>query len=61
MNRNGKYNFTWAMGTIAAVALSVPLMMVAPAVSATGVTTSPPANFKKVSTLVKLPDFLPGL
>ncbi|MBO9539749.1 hypothetical protein J7643_04055 [bacterium] len=23
--------------------------------------TKPPANFKKVSTLVKLPDFLPGL
>ncbi len=25
------------------------------------VTTSPPANFKKVSSLVKLPDYLPGL
>lgn len=25
------------------------------------VTTTPPPNFKKVSTLVKLPDYLPGL
>ena len=61
MKRNGKYNFTWAMGTIAGLALSLPLMMVAPAVSAADITTSPPASFKKVSSLVKLPDFLPGL
>ena len=61
MRRNDKPNFTWAMGTVAAVALSLPLMMVPPAVSAAGITTSPPAKFKKVSTLVKLPDFLPGL
>jgi hypothetical protein len=61
MKRNDKHNFTWAIGTLAAVALSLPLMMVAPAVSAAGITTSPPAKFKKVSTLVKLPDFLPGL
>jgi hypothetical protein len=58
---NGKYNTEWAMGTLAAVALTLPLMMVAPAVSAAGITTSPPEKFKKVSTLVKLPDFLPGL
>jgi hypothetical protein len=28
---------------------------------AAGIETTPPAAFKKVSTLVKLPDFLPGL
>ena len=61
MKGNGKYNFTWAKGTIAGLALSLPLLMVAPAVSAAGITTSPPASFKKVSSLVKLPDFLPGL
>ena len=61
MTRNCQYNATWARGTIAALALSLPLVMLAPAVSAAGITTSPPAKFKKVSTLVKLPDFLPGL
>jgi hypothetical protein len=49
------------MGMIGGLALSVPLMMVAPAVSAADITTSPPAKFKKVSSLVKLPDFVPGL
>ena len=61
MKRNGKYNFAWGVGAIAGLALSVPLMMVAPAVSAAGIDTSPPASFKKVSSLVKLPDFVPGL
>ena len=61
MTRNCQYNATWARGTIAALALSLPLVMLTPAVSAAGITTSPPAKFKKVSTLVKLPDFLPGL
>ena len=61
MKRNGKYDFTWAMGAMAGLALSLPLMMVAPAVSAASVTTTPPAKFKKVSSLVKLPDFVPGL
>ena len=32
-----------------------------PAQSTTGNTANPPANFKKVSTLVRLPDWLPGL
>jgi len=36
-------------------------MVAAPMVSAADVATSPPANFKKVSSLVTLPDFLPGL
>lgn len=58
---NGHYNATWAKGTFAALALSLPLVIVAPAASAAGIATSPPPKFKKVSTLVKLPDFLPGL
>jgi len=61
MKRNCKYNFAWGMGAIAGLALSVSLMMVAPAVSAADIKTSPPASFKKVSSLVKLPDFVPGL
>jgi hypothetical protein len=35
--------------------------MLAPAAGAADITTSPPAKFKKVSTLVKLPDFIPGM
>ena len=61
MKRNGMYDFTWVRGTIVGLALSLPLMVVAPAVSAADITTSPPAKFKKVSSLVKLPDFVPGL
>ena len=61
MKESCRYGYTWVMGTIAGLALSVPLMIVAPAVSAADVTTSPPAKFKKVSSLVKLPDFVPGL
>ena len=61
MKRNGNHNFAWGMGAIAGLALSVSLMMVAPAVSAADINTSPPASFKKVSSLVKLPDFVPGL
>lgn len=61
MKKNGKRNFACITGAVAALALSVPLMMVAPPVSAAGVMTTPPASFKKVSSLVKLPDFLPGL
>ena len=61
MKRNGTYGFAWGMGTIAGLALSVPLVMLSPAVSAADFTKTPPASFKKVSSLVKLPDFLPGL
>jgi hypothetical protein len=32
-----------------------------PAVRAANITKTPPPNFKKVSSLVKLPDFVPGL
>jgi hypothetical protein len=61
MKSSRKHRFEWVMGAVAAVALSVPLMVAAPPVSAAGINTTAPANFKKVSTLVKLPDFLPGL
>jgi len=61
MTGKGQYYATWAKGTFAALALSLPLMMVAPPACAAGITTTPPPKFKKVSTLVKLPDFLPGL
>lgn len=61
MNRNSNYDLTWGRATIIALSLLLPSVMLAPAVSAAGITTSPPASFKKVSSLVKLPDFLPGL
>jgi hypothetical protein len=61
MKINGWYGYTWVMGTIAGLALSAPLMIVVPAAFAADITTSPPAKFKKVSSLVKLPDFVPGL
>ena len=49
-------------GTIIGLALAVPLALAAPPTSfAADITTSAPANFKKVSSLVKLPDFVPGL
>ena len=61
MNGMGSYSFARVAAAI--TALAIPLMgaTAASAVYAEGVTTSPPANFKKVSSLVKLPDFLPGL
>jgi len=47
------------LGAVAvAFLLSVPAALSA---RKSDVTTSPPANFKKVSSLVKLPDYLPGL
>ncbi|MCC6193843.1 MAG: hypothetical protein IT518_05175 [Burkholderiales bacterium] len=45
-----------------ALALSLPLAIAArPAPAADHLMTTPPATFKKVSSLVKLPDYLPGL
>jgi hypothetical protein len=44
---------------ILALLLLLPGMMLAPAAS--GADIKPPAKFKKVSTLVKLPDFIPGM
>src|SRR5207244_1571933 len=61
MKRNDNYSFAWGRAMTVSLALLLPAMMVAPAVAAAGVTSSPPASFKKVSSLVKLPDFLPGL
>ena len=61
MKRSEKHGFAWGRAAIAALALAVPGTLLAPAASAADITTSPPAKFKKVSTLVKLPDFLPGL
>jgi len=58
MKSNAKYSLTWRRGAIVGLALMLPLAMVAPAVSAADITTSPPASFKKVSSLVKLPDFV---
>ena len=51
----------FAGAVLVALALAVPATMLAPAASAADITKSPPAKFKKVSTLVKLPDFIPGM
>jgi hypothetical protein len=61
MKRNGKHNVARAIGAAAGFALATSLWMVSPVASAADITTSPPASFKKVSSLVKLPDYLPGL
>lgn len=61
MNRNGNYNFAWGRAAITALALLLPGAMLAPTVYAAGIDKAAPANFKKVSSLVKLPDYLPGL
>ena len=61
MKRNAKSNLTRCRAAIVGLALALPLIMVAPAASAADITTTPPASFKKVSSLVKLPDFVPGL
>ncbi len=60
MNRNGNYDFAWGRAGLIALALLLPGAMRAPAVHAAGVATSRPASVKKVSSQVKLPDFLPG-
>lgn len=49
------------MVTLTAFAISLALAIVAFSAQAASITSSPPADFKKVSSLVKLPDFLPGL
>ena len=54
---------TLAIGRAALIAFALLLaaLLVAPTASAADIGTAPPAAFKKVSSLVKLPDFLPGL
>ena len=61
MTRSENPGLVWGRAAITVLALLVPGMMLAPAASAADITASPPAKFKKVSTLVKLPDFLPGM
>ena len=61
MDRNNRHGITWTRAAIAGLALAVPLAFATPAVSAANIGKTPPSNFKKVSSLVKLPDFVPGL
>lgn len=61
MKRIENHGFAWGRAAIAALALALPATMLVPAASAADINKSPPAKFKKVSTLVKLPDFLPGM
>ena len=48
----------WLLVFTVAALLLAPCL---PAQTTAGNTANPPANFKKVSTLVRLPDWLPGL
>jgi hypothetical protein len=61
MKRFESHGFAWGRAAVAAFALAVPAAMLVPAASAADITKTPPAKFKKVSTLVKLPDFIPGM
>jgi hypothetical protein len=54
-------HIAWGKAAVAALVLAVPATILAPSASAADITKSPPAKFKKVSTLVKLPDFIPGM
>ena len=50
------------LALVAALALAVPALLALPAFAADDVSNAPPKGaYKKVSELVKLPDFLPGL
>jgi len=50
------------LALVAALALAVPALVAEPAFAADSVQKAPPGGkYKKVSELVKLPDFLPGL
>jgi hypothetical protein len=49
---------TWLLALAAAVLMAASPL---PAQNTGGTMTNPPTNFKKVSTLVRLPDWLPGL
>jgi hypothetical protein len=61
MKRFERHGFAWSRAALAALALALPTAMLVPATSAADITKTPPAKFKKVSTLVKLPDFIPGM
>jgi hypothetical protein len=51
----------WNRASAVGLALLLSAAMMAPPVRAADIAKSPPASFRKVSSLVKLPDFLPGL
>jgi hypothetical protein len=61
MNKETSHQLAWHRASTAALALLLPAAMMAPDVWAADAPITPPAKFKKVSSLVKLPDFLPGL
>ncbi|MFZ1625560.1 MAG: hypothetical protein WAU48_12385 [Gammaproteobacteria bacterium] len=50
-----------AQQSLVAAVLALFLITATGAVMAADIHSQPPANFKKVSTLVKLPEYLPGL
>jgi len=61
MKRFENHGFRWGRAALTGLALALPGAMLVPAACAADITKSPPANFKKISTLVKLPDFIPGM
>lgn len=61
MKQESSHHFAWHRASTVALALMLPAAMMAPPGWAADVAIKPPAKFKKVSSLVKLPDFLPGL
>ena len=61
MKRMISHTVAWDRASTVALALLLSAAMAAPSVRAADIATSPPSSFKKVSSLVKLPDFLPGL
>ena len=50
-----------ALAVVIAVLFMLSLTSLAFAAGKMNITKTPPPNFKKVSTLVKLPDYLPGM
>jgi hypothetical protein len=47
--------------SVVAAVLALPLVAATGVAAAADIHSNPPTNFKKVSTLVKLPEYLPGL
>jgi hypothetical protein len=61
MNGMVSHTLVWNRASAVGLALLLSAAMMASPVRAADIAKSPPASFKKVSSLVKLPDFLPGL
>lgn len=61
MNRKDEQVSALRRATITGLPLMLSLSAVPMTVFAAGIDKAPPAGFKKVSSLVKLPDFVPGL